>query len=93
VLLHALEQLALDPVAVGIGSQDETLPSDAQLRDIVAQQSSVSRSASACRASSVIDLLVGDSWKLSVIAPAASSGPAPHCEEKAAPRRTRVPPP
>jgi hypothetical protein len=37
VLLHALVWLALDPVPVGIGSQDETLPGHAQLRDIVAQ--------------------------------------------------------
>jgi hypothetical protein len=36
VLLDALVQVALDPAAVGVGREDESLPGRAQLRDLVA---------------------------------------------------------
>ena len=92
VLLRAVVEVALDPAAVGIGGQDEPLPGRAQLLDLEAQPVERLPAALDVPNLQVIDLLLEDYRKLSVIEPAPSRGPAP-LRGMAACRRTRLPPP
>ena len=89
-----LVQFALDHAAVGVGGKDESPPGCAQLRDLETQPvelfPAARRAQPPGRSTSSSSSRLR---KLSVIAPAASSGPAPPCVGRAASRRTRLPPP
>jgi len=77
VLLRTVVEVALDPLTVGVGGQEEPLSGRAQLLDFEAQPVEGFLWRLDVRYFQGDPLLPEDLRKLSVIAPAASSSPAP----------------